>query len=281
VLISRLSRSAADDTLRDALSQAAAILIVGGSRWDEPGWRSLQAFAEANDLPVAASFRRQTGSTTTILLCRGTRGSPESKLRRRVQDADLLILLGGRLGEMATGGYTLIDAPKPRQKLIHIHAGAGELGRVYQADLSINATPRGFSALLDGLQPIERPRWAAGEPRRAQNTRSGKFHDWCRADPDGRGHRPAARAIAAGGDHHHGAGNFATWAHRYHRYRRLGSSWRRRAGPWDTEFRPRLRQAPPPASSGRLYRRDGDFMMTGQELSTAMQYVPPSWCNPG
>jgi acetolactate synthase-1/2/3 large subunit len=263
-------------SMREMLAEAQRpMLILGGSRWDESSWSSIQAFAEANDLPVAASFRRQDQFDNDHACYAGEIGvAPNPKLRRRVQDSDLLMLFGGRLGEMATGGYTLLDVPRPSQRLIHVHAGVEELGRVYQPDLAINATPRGFAAMLGTVPGLEAPRWA--EWRAAARA---DYEEWQqpRAVPGPiqmaeviawfRDNLPADAVIT------NGAGNFATWAHRYYRYRRLGTQLAPTSGSMGYGL--------PAAISAKLrYREravvcmagDGDFMMTGQELATAVQY---------
>jgi acetolactate synthase-1/2/3 large subunit len=147
--------------VRDALAAASRpLLVLGGSRWNEAACARVQAFAESNDLPVIATFRRQDRFDNAHRCYCGEIGvAPNPKLRSRVQEADLLVVLGPRLGEMTTGGYSLLDVPVPRQSMIHIHAGAEELGRVYQPELAINATPRGFASLLDTIEPIGDPVW--------------------------------------------------------------------------------------------------------------------------
>lgn len=263
--------------VRTALSAAQMpILILGGSRWDEEACARVRAFAEANDLPVVASFRRQDRFDNDHHCYVGEIGvAPNPKLRRRVQDADLLLVLGGRLGEMATGGYSLIDIPKPRQTMIHVHAGAEELGRVYQPEVSINATPRGFAAQLKDVAPIRNAPWAGWR----RNARA-DYEDWQRPRqvPGSiqmaeivaglRDTLPPDAIVASG------AGNFATWAHRYYRFRRLGTQLAPTSGS--------MGYGVPAAIAAKLRHPDrmvvcvagdGDFMMTGQELATAVQYA--------
>ncbi|HWT31902.1 MAG TPA: thiamine pyrophosphate-binding protein, partial [Propylenella sp.] len=262
--------------LREALANAAKpLVVVGGSRWNEAACRRVQAFAEANDLPVIATFRRQDRFDNGHPCYCGEIGvAPNPKLRARVQESDLLIVLGARLGEMTTGGYTLLDAPMPRQSMIHIHAGAEELGRVYQPELAINATPRGFAPLLDSLEPIADPRW-----REWRQAARADYEEWQkpRQVPGAlqmaeiavwlRDNLPVDAVVA------NGAGNFATWMHRYHRYRRLGTQLAPISGSMGYGF--------PAAVAAKLRHRDrivlcvagdGDFLMTGQELATAVQY---------
>ncbi len=262
--------------VRAALAAAERpLLIVGGSRWDDEARRRVQEFAAANDLPAIATFRRQDRFDNDHPCYAGEIGvGANPKLRQRVQDADLLIVLGARLGEMTTGGYTLIDIPVPRQKMIHVHAGAAELGRVYQPDLAINATPRGFAVLLDTIRPVAAPAWGAWreaaradyeewqKPRRVPgNLQMAEIVAWLRDN------LPADAIVT------NGAGNFSSWAHRYYRYRRLGTQLAPISGSMGYGFpaavAAKLRH---PERTVLCIAGDGDFMMTGQELATAVQY---------
>jgi acetolactate synthase-1/2/3 large subunit len=251
------------------------LLILGGSRWDHESWQRVQAFAEASELPVLATFRRQDRFDNAHHCYAGELGvGVNPKLRERVQDADLLIVLGARLGEMTTGGYTLLDIPRPAQRMIHIHAGAEELGRVYQPELAINATPRGFAALLEALPPVNNPPWRAWRasaradyeawqkpPLVSGPLQMAEIAAWLRD-------RLPADAIVT-----NGAGNFATWMHRFHRYRRLGAQLAPTSGSMGyglpAAVAAKLRH---PDRAVVCMAGDGDFMMTGQELATAVQY---------
>ena len=137
--------------VRSALAHAhAPLVLVGGSRWDASACAALQTFAETHTLPVAAAFRHQDLFDNRHTHYAGDVGiGINPKLAARVRDADVLLVIGERLGEMTTGGYTLLQAPRPAQKLIHIHAGADELGRVYAADLLLQASMA--SAAKSGL----------------------------------------------------------------------------------------------------------------------------------
>ena len=213
--------------LREMLAASQRpLVIVGGSRWDDEACASLRSFAEANDLPVAAVFRRQDRFDNAHPCYVGDVGiGINPKLKARVEESDLLIVLGARLGEMTTGGYTLIDIPNPRQKMVHVHAGAEELGRVYRPDLAINATPRGFCSMLGELAPVDWPRMARrGAAPRAPTTKPGRALRACRE------HCRSARSslwlrenLPADAIVTNGAGNFSTWVHRFYRYRRLGT----------------------------------------------------------
>ncbi len=123
------------------------LLILGGFGWSPPACDNLQRFVEANYLPVACAFRYQDLFDNRHPNYIGDVGvGINPKLGQRIRDADLIIAVGARLGEMTTSGYTLLDAPVPHQTLIHVHAGAEELGRVYQAQLAINSGMPQFAA---------------------------------------------------------------------------------------------------------------------------------------
>src|SRR5262249_49494473 len=130
------------------------LAILGGGGWDAETVRQIETFATACGLPVAASFRRQDYFNNELLCYAGDAGvGINPNLAQRIKDADLLILIGARLGEMPSAGYTLLDIPRPQQNLIHVHPDPCELGRVYQADLPILAAPRAFAAALTNVPP--------------------------------------------------------------------------------------------------------------------------------
>jgi acetolactate synthase-1/2/3 large subunit len=254
------------------------LLLLGGGAWDEAAVRRIQAFAERNGLPAAAVFRRQDRFDNDHPNYVGDVGiGINPKLQARVTDADLLVVVGARLDEMTTGGYELIDIPVPRQKLVHIHPSAEEIGRIYQPTLAIHASPRGFAAALEGLEPLASKPWAASlrearaeyeawqKPPRTQGAvQMGEIMTWLEA------HLPADAILT------NGAGNFATWGHRFHRYRRFGTQLAPISGS--------MGYGVPAAVSAKLRHPDrvvmclagdGDFLMTGQELATAVQYEAP------
>jgi acetolactate synthase-1/2/3 large subunit len=196
------------------------------------------------------------------------------RLRDRVRDADLLVVLGGRLGEVPTGGYGLLDIPVPRQKLVHVHVDAGELGRVYQPTLGINATPVAFAARLGELEPVVRPAWSAWRAEARQD-----YERWQMppAQPGRFDLGEAVRAMSArlppDTIFANGAGNFSVWLHRFHRYRRLGTQLAPTSGSMGygvpAAIAAKLRH---PDRAVICLAGDGDFQMTLQELSTAAQH---------
>src|SRR5215468_1784388 len=209
-------------TMRDLLAKAERpFLLLGGGGWDAQAVRDIAAFAEANDLPVGTSFRCQDLLDNTHKNYAGHVGiGPDPALAARVKDADVLLVVGARLGEMTTSGYTLLDVPVPKQTLIHVHAGAEELGRVYQPALPINAGMAQFAAAARDLAPVDSSRWTAAtataraeylatmKPQpHAGRLQMGEVVAWLRE-------RLPLDAILT-----NGAGNYTAWVHRHHQYR--------------------------------------------------------------
>src|SRR6266487_790866 len=142
------------------------IVLLGGSRWSQAAWAAIGRFAERFRIPVATTFRRAHLFDATHPSYAGDLGiGPNPKLLARIQSADLIVLVGGRLGELPSQGYTLLGIPNPQIKLVHVHPGAEELGRVYRPDLAIHAAPTAFAAALEALEPPNEIRW--GENTRA------------------------------------------------------------------------------------------------------------------
>jgi len=277
----RASPSADDLTeLRRLMTGAARpVAILGGSGWTEQACADIAAFAEANALPITASFRAQHLIDNAHPCYIGHLGfGLGPKLAARVKAADLLLAIGPRLGEATTGGYTLIEPPVPHAPLIHVHAGVKELGRVYQPVLGINAGMPEIAAALRRLPPIDRPPWqdwtssARAEYEEFSAIRSGGGE---RFDATGVmaciEERLPPEAIVT-----NGAGNFAIWVHRYHRYRRFRSQLAPTSGAMGyglpAAVAAKLRN---PGRPVICFAGDGDFMMYPQELITARRYGLP------
>jgi acetolactate synthase-1/2/3 large subunit len=131
------------------------VMIVGGGGWSAETATDVMAFAEANALPIVASFRCQDYVDNLHPCYAGHLGlGTDAPLLARIRAADLLLVVGARLGEITTQGYTLLDVPRPRQRLVHVHPGAEELGRVFQADVPINAGSAEFAAAARRLDPV-------------------------------------------------------------------------------------------------------------------------------
>src|SRR5262249_54773106 len=135
-------------------------VLLGGGGWNAGAVADIKAFVEANDLPVGCSFRCQDLFDNRHRNYAGDVGiGINPALAKRIKESDLLLVIGARLGEMTTSGYTLTDIPVPKQKLVHVHPGAEELGRVYQATLPINSGMPQIAAALKAMRPID-----AGKP---------------------------------------------------------------------------------------------------------------------
>ena len=255
------------------------IALLGGSRWSKTACAAMQQFAERFMLPVATTFRRAHLFDPFHPCYAGDLGiGPNPKLLARVKNADLVMLIGGRLGEMPSQSYTLFDIPGPRQTLVHVHPGAEELGRVYRPALAIHATPSAFAAALDGLAPLEKVAWSVATP-----AAHAEFIEWTAKPAQVPGAVNLGEIIAGLRDTLpaetiicNGAGNFSIWVHRFWRYRRYGTQLAPIAGSMGYGV-------PAAIAAKRLmpertviaFAGDGDFLMTGQELATAMQYELP------
>jgi acetolactate synthase-1/2/3 large subunit len=250
------------------------LMILGGSRWTGDAVDRARAFAETSGIPVAVSFRRQQLFDHDHPLYAGDVGlGINPALAERIARADLLLLVGGRFSESPSQGYTLLDVPRPRQVLVHVHPGSEELGRVYHAQLAIQATPETFfRALGDVAVPTRRDDGAA---HRA-------YEAWS-AIPDepagARGVDPAT-VIATLRDRlpddailTNGAGNYAIWLHRFFRFRGFRTQLAPTSGsmgyglPAAVAAALRHRDRPVVCLAG-----DGCLQMTVQELGTAAQH---------
>jgi acetolactate synthase I/II/III large subunit len=255
------------------------IALLGGSRWSKTACAAMQRFAERFMLPVATTFRRAHLFDAFHPCYAGDLGiGPNPKLLARVKDADLVMLIGGRLGEMSSQAYTLFDIPGPQQTLVHVHPGAEELGRVYRPALAIPATPSAFVAALDALARPEKVAWSVATP-----AAHAEFIEWTAKPAQVPGGVNLGEIIAGLRDTLpqdtiicNGAGNFSIWVHRFWRYRRYGSQLAPIAGSMGYGV-------PAAIAAKRLmpertvvaFAGDGDFLMTGQELATAVQYELP------
>ena len=255
------------------------IVLAGGSRWSEPARASLMRFAERFALPVATTFRRGHLFDALHPCYAGDLGiGVNPKLLARIKAADVVVLIGGRLSEMPSQGYTLFDIPNPRTQFVHVHPGAEELGRVYRPDLAINASPTAFAAALEGVEPPGEIKWrdatrTAHEDYLAFSEQPtavpgavnlGEVVAWLRAQ------LPADAILC------NGAGNYSGWIHRFYRFRRFNTQMATVCGFMGYGV-------PAAVAMKGLYpdRRvlalngDGDFLMNGQEFATAVQYRLP------
>ena len=255
----------------------APIILLGGSRWSQDACDRLAGFAQKYALPVCTTFRRGSVFDQTHPCYAGDVGiGPNPKLLARIKASDLVVVIGGRVGELPSQGYTLFDIPRPQVPFVHVHPGTEELGRVYSPHLAINATPTAFTAALEGLSF---PRAPAGDAKSAR----ADYIEWTEKpteQPGGvnfgavmvwlRENLPADAILC------NGAGNYAAWIHRYFRFRRFSHHIAPASGSMGYGV-------PAAVAMKRLYPErtivclagDGDFLMNGQEFATAVQYDLP------
>nr|WP_315479278.1 thiamine pyrophosphate-binding protein [uncultured Rhodoferax sp.] len=268
------------------LKSERPFVIAGGGGWTPQAAQALQRFAENWRLPVGNAFRFQDTFDNDHPQYAGDVGiGINPALAKRVRESDLIIAIGPRLGEMTTGGYTLLQAPKAAQTLVHIHSSAEELNRVYQADLAIHASMRAAARSLEVLTaPVNLPweAWTAGCNADYQANLVPSVIKDLPADND-RGlvdmpsviatlqkHLPADAVLT------NGAGNFASWLHRFYRYTGLASGHKTQLAPTNGAMGYGVPAGIAAAiTTGRTaftIAGDGDFLMNGQELATAVQH---------
>jgi acetolactate synthase-1/2/3 large subunit len=257
-------------------SSRMPLAILGGTRWNAQAVASFQQVAQAWQLPVACSFRRQMLFDHTHMNYAGDVGiGINPTLRKRVEDADLILMIGGRFSEMPSQNYTLLDIPSPRQTLVHVHPGAEELGRVYRPSLAIHASPSAFVASFEKLQPV-----TLNTDRAAQVvTAHSDYRRWSETSVQTPGDvqmslvmTTLAAALPEDAILTNGAGNYASWIHRFWKFRHFGSQLAPTSGSMGYGL--------PAAIAAKLcypertvvaFAGDGCFQMTMQEFGTAMQ----------
>ena len=268
------------------LSAQKPIVIAGGGGWTVQSAQALQRFAENWQLPVGNAFRFQDTFDNFHPLYAGDVGiGINPKLAQRIKESDLIIAIGPRLGEMTTSGYTLLEVPKPKQKLVHIHASAEELNRVYHADLAICATMNAAARSLEVLTAPSSVPWSdwatqANADYQA-NTKAQALAGLPADSVNGLVNMPEVvaalqRHLPADAVLTNGAGNFASWIHRYYKHHGLSKGHK-------TQLAPTVGAmgygVPAGIAASVLTGRvaftiagDGDFLMNGQELATATQH---------
>jgi acetolactate synthase-1/2/3 large subunit len=255
----------------------APILILGGSRWSQAASDGVARFAQKFALPVCTTFRRLHLFDALNPCYSGDLGiGPNPKLLDRVKSADLVVLIGGRMGELPSQSYTLFDIPRPQMTFVHVHPGAEELGRVYSPHLPIHATPTAFAAALEHLEVSGTLRgqaeaahadylaWSEKPTEQPGAVNLGGVMVWLRDN------LPADAILC------NGAGNYAAWIHRFFRFRRFGQHVAPASGSMGYGV-------PAAVAMKRLHpgrpvvclAGDGDFLMNGQEFATAVQYGLP------
>jgi len=251
------------------------LIVVGGGGWSTKIQQDLEHFSLREKIPVAASFRCQDYISNDCISYVGHVGiGIDKNLAAAIDESDLLVILGARLGEMTTGGYSLLNCPIAKQKIVHVYPQAEELSRVYQADLAIVST---MSSMISSLQDIH-----LGKQDDWKNwlvTLRGHYEHFSKPLPHP-GNVQMCDVVTHMRDHlpdnailTNGAGNYAIWAHRFFAYRQYGTQLAPTCGSMGYGL--------PAAISASLVQPgrdvicmagDGCFMMTCQEFSTAVQY---------
>jgi acetolactate synthase-1/2/3 large subunit len=270
----------ADDLerLRELLAGAERpLVVVGEGGWTAETSRDVQAFCEANELPVACAFRCQDFVDNRSPSYVGVLGvAMDEAIAALLRDADVVLAVGGRLGEVPTRRYTLLEPPDPRQTLVHVHPDPAELGRVYEPDLAIAATLPELATALLSLDPIE-PSWSEWTAAARVDYERNLVHEPMEGDVDlGEIMAFLRRRLSADAVQTCGAGNFTVWAHRFAQFRQFGTQACPRSGSMGYGL--------PAAVAAQLVHRDrtvvcftgdGDFVMSSPELATAVQYDLP------
>ncbi|MFC5551021.1 thiamine pyrophosphate-binding protein [Massilia aerilata] len=268
------------DTLRNMLKEAnKPLLLLGGGTWTDAACADVRKFAEANGLPVACAFRFQDLLDNEHPHYAGDVGiGINPKLAARVKEADLLIAFGPRLGEMTTSGYSLLASPVPKPRLVHIHPDPQELGSVYQAELMIAGGAPETAKMLAAMAPVDASAW-----RHTVEEAKAELRAWQEQPPIFKeGSAPLdlwqlVQDMQATLPHDtiitNGAGNYATWAHRYWRYGAMRTQLAPTSGAMGYGVPAGVAaKIVDPARTVVTFAGDGEFMMTGQELATAVQY---------
>lgn len=280
VSVPELSPTAADLAKLNSLLQQSErpLLIAGGSGWSAEAVSDLALFSEIQSVPVAVSFRRQSlfpASHSHFVGDIGVGSNPE--LIEYARKADLIVLLGGRLSELPSQSYTLLDIPVPRQRMIHIHPGAEEIGRIYSPDLSFNLAPAAF---LKGVANL-----GSEVGRRSDYISEGRalYENWSAVATSVPGEFNLGEALLALREIVpsdaiicNGAGNYAVWIHRFWRFLTFNSQLAPTSGSMGYGVPAAVAaKRTQPQKMVIAFAGDGCFLMSGQEFATAVQYDLP------
>lgn len=264
------------EQMHEMLAQARKpLVLLGGGDWSADACSSIRAFIEANNLPAACSFRRQDLLDNRHPNYCGDVGiGINPKLASRVRDADLILAIGPRLGEMTTGGYTLFGIPVPDQRMVHVHPGAEELGRVYRADLMIHSGMAEFARAASALPAVDSSAWREWTHHAREDYLANQQRNAMPGPVD------MAEIVVELGKQlppdtivTNGAGNYSGWVQRFWQYGGFRSQLAPTCGA--------MGYGVPAAIAAKLlcpqrmvvsFSGDGCFLMNGQELATAAQY---------
>jgi len=253
--------------------------ILGGTRWGVNAVQEFTRIAENWSLPVGVSFRRQMLFDHLHPNYAGDVGiGINPKLAARIKQADLILLVGGRFGEMPSSDYTLMKSPYPDQTLVHVHPDTNELGRVYRPTIAINASPAAFARAFAKRKGPASPGW-----KDETATAHADYLAWSTPPESGPGAVQMGpimtyleKVLPEDAILTNGAGNYATWVHRFHRFRRFATQGAPTSGS--------MGYGTPAAVAAKglfpdreviAFAGDGCFLMNGQEFATAVQYDLP------
>ena len=250
------------------------VVIVGGSRWEKGGVDALCDFCLGNNLPIVAAHRFHdiidnhhdcyAGDASV-----GMNGYMKSLLR----EADVIMAINIRFGEMTTDAYQLFDSPNMKAKLIHSHVSDGELGKIYAADLPLHSGPNCFAEALSSIRltpNAKRQEWCAD----ARHTYLNSFEVAPQESPVDMGVVMGVLAEMLPDDVivTHGAGNFALWPNRFMKFGRKSRLLGPQSGAMGAGVPAAIAaKARYPERTVLCFAGDGDFQMNGNELGTAMQ----------
>ncbi len=267
------------DELRGMLEASSKpLVILGGGDWTAQACQDIRAFVEANNLPATCSFRRQDLLDNRHPNYCGDVGiGINPRLAERVRSADLILAIGPRLGEMTTGGYTLFGVPDARKRLVHVHPGPEELGRVYRADLMINSGMPQFARLAATLAPVDSSRWRDWTHAAHADYIANLAHGAMAGAVDlGEIMAFLRKRLPQDAIVTNGAGNYSGWVQRFYQY----TGYRTQLAPTNGA----MGYGVPSAIAAKVvhperfvvsFSGDGCFLMNGQELATAVQYRLP------
>jgi acetolactate synthase-1/2/3 large subunit len=264
--------------LRELLRAAERPLaIVGEGGWTAGTSADVLAFCEANELPVACAFRCQDFVDNRSRCYAGVLGvAMDDRLAARLADADLVLAIGGRIGEVPTRRYTLLEPPRPRQTLIHAHPDPEELGFVYEPDLPIACGLPELAAALRELEPVE-PRWREWTEAARADYEANLRHEPMEGPVDlGEIMAFLRRRLPEDAIQTCGAGNFTVWAHRFAEFTRYGTQVCPRSGSMGYGVAAaNAAKLVHPDRIALCFTGDGDFVMSSPEFATAAQYDLP------
>jgi len=266
------------ERVRELLAAARQpLVVVGEGGWTQQTGEDVLAFCEANALPVACAFRCQDFVDNRSPSYAGVLGvAMDERLAARLRDADLVLAVGGRLGEVPTRRYTLLDPPKPRPTLVHVHPDPRELGFVYEPDLPIVSSLPEFAEALRGLAPVE-PRWREWTAVARADYEANLLHEPMEGPVDlGEIMAFLRRRLPGDAIQTCGAGNFTVWAHRFAEFTQYGTQVCPRSGSMGYGVAAAVAaKLVHPDRIAVCFTGDGDFVMSSPEFATAVQYELP------